>query len=119
MFSVDEAHNKVLKIERLQSRAFRLSTPIKESVSGAEVQPSFTMVDRPPARQSTNAPSSTPATTTTTVAKSKNNPYAKPGVGKCYRCESLDISLMNALKESMSIWQIMKMKKRNDLRLKN
>ena len=35
VFSVDEAHYKALKIERLQSKAlhFRHSTPIKESAS--------------------------------------------------------------------------------------
>ena len=53
---------------------------------GVGVQPSFTTVDRPPARQSTNALASAPAATTATTAKSKEKPYVKPGVGKCYKC---------------------------------
>jgi len=37
VFSVDEAHNKVLKIERLQSRAppFKRPAPIEDQTSGA------------------------------------------------------------------------------------
>jgi len=34
-----------------------------------------------------NTSASAPATTTATVTKSKENPYIKPGIGKCYRCE--------------------------------
>jgi len=47
VFSVNEAHNKALKIERLQSRAppFRHSMLIEKSVSGTGVQPSSTTVD--------------------------------------------------------------------------
>ena len=50
VFSVDEAHNKAMKIERLQSRAphLRRPTPIEESTSDIGVQPSLTIVDRPP-----------------------------------------------------------------------
>jgi len=49
MFSVDEAHNKTLKIERLQSSAppFRRSTPTEEVASSTGVQLSFVTVDRP------------------------------------------------------------------------
>ena len=48
MFSVDEAHNKAMRIERLQSRApsFRRPSPIKESTSDIGVQSSPTTVDR-------------------------------------------------------------------------
>jgi len=47
VFSVDEAHNKVLKIDGLQSRApsFRRSTTIVESASDAGIQPTSTTVD--------------------------------------------------------------------------
>jgi len=73
--SIDEDHNKALKIERLQSEAppFRHSTL---SASGARVQPSYTTVDQPPARRSANASTSPPATTTVIAAKSKENLYA-------------------------------------------
>jgi len=95
---MNEAHNKALKIERLQNRAppFRCSTPIENSASGVEVQLSFTTVDRLLARESTNSPASAPTTITIAVVKSKENPYTKPEVGKCYRCGSQDTSPMNA-----------------------
>ena len=88
VFSIDDAHNKALKVERLQSRAspFRQSTPIEESASDVGVQLSFTTVDCQPARHSTNAPAPASAKTITAAAKSKENPYAKPRVGKCYTC---------------------------------
>jgi len=84
VFSVDEVHNKALKIERLHNRAplFRCPTPIEESTSGAGVQLASTTVDH----QSTNVLTSEPTTSTATTAKSKENPYIKPRVGKCYRC---------------------------------
>jgi len=48
------------------------------------------MVDQLSDHQSTNAPASTPATTTTAAAtKRKENPYAKSEVGKYYRCGEL------------------------------
>jgi len=48
------------------------------------------MLDQPLARQSTNAPAPTPGIITSAVAKSKENPYAKHEVGKCYRCGELE-----------------------------
>ena len=67
VFYVNEAHNKALKVERLQSRTlpFRHPTSIKESTSGTGVHSSFTTVDRPPARQPTNTFASAPATINT------------------------------------------------------
>ena len=76
------------------------------------------MIDRLPAHQSTKTPTSAPTTITASVAKSKKNPYAKPGVGKCYRVENLGTSPMNALRESKSIWQITKMSERERSRLR-
>ena len=58
--------------------------PIKESTSGVEVQPSFT-----PARPSLIPLHSAPATIIIAAAESNKNPYAKIGVGKCYRCGEL------------------------------
>jgi len=58
-------------------------------LSGIQFQSSFTMVDRPSARQPINNSAPAPSTTTATTAKSKEDPYAKPGVGKCYRCGEL------------------------------
>jgi len=47
MFSVDEAHNKAMKIERQQNRAlpFRLSAPIEEPTSDTRIQLSPTIID--------------------------------------------------------------------------
>ena len=47
MFAVDEAHNKAMKIGRIQSRAllFRRQLSIEEPAEGDEVQPSSTMAD--------------------------------------------------------------------------
>jgi len=100
MFSVNEANNKALKINRLQSTdpPFRHSMPIEKSTSDVRVQPSFTMIDR----QSTNALASAQAITTAAAAKSKENPYAKPGVGKNYRCGELGHK-SNGCPKSMSI----------------
>jgi len=105
VFSIDEAHNKALKIERLQSRAppFRRPVPIEESASGTRVQLSSTTVDRPPARQSTNAPVSAPATTIAAAAKSKENSYAKAETGKYYRSEELGHKSNECLKGNKSI----------------
>ena len=70
-FSVDEEHNKALKIERLQSRTplFKLLTPIEKIT--------------------TKAPAAAAVTTAAPVAKGKENPYAKSGVGKCRKCGEL------------------------------
>jgi len=88
VFSVDEAHIKALKVESLQSKAppFRRSTPFEKCTSGAGVQPSSITVSRSPARQSTNTPTSALATITTANVKSKENLFAKSGVGKFYTC---------------------------------
>jgi len=47
VFSVDEAHNKAMKIERLQSRAplFRRQLSIEEPAEDDGVQQSSTMTD--------------------------------------------------------------------------
>ena len=49
VFFMDEAHNKTMKIERLQSRAppFRHPLSIEEPLGDEVVQPSSTKVDQP------------------------------------------------------------------------
>ena len=49
VFSVNEAHNKAMKIERLHSRAppFRNPMLLQESLGGEEIQSSSTLVDQP------------------------------------------------------------------------
>jgi len=49
-FSVDEAHNKATKIERLYNKASSFTCPMstKESLDNEGIQPSSTTVDQPP-----------------------------------------------------------------------
>jgi len=68
VFSVDEAHNKALKIERLQSRTL-LSKPLM-----------------PIEETTTEASTAAPVTTADLIAKDKENPHAKSDVDMCYRC---------------------------------
>jgi len=84
VFFVDEANNKATKVEGLHNRAppFRYPMLFEESLGGEGVQSSPTTVYQPPADQTIKAHVFAPATT---AAKSKENLYAKPGVGKCYR----------------------------------
>ena len=86
MFSIDEVHNKALKIDMLQSIAppFRHSMRIEKPASCARVEPSSMIVERPPVCQSANTFASAPSITTIANTKSKANPYANPRVGKCY-----------------------------------
>ena len=87
VFSIDEPHNKALKLERIQNRAslFKRPTPIQKSTSATRVHPGSTMVDRSPAHQSAVL-ASAPTTSTAATTKNKENPYIKHDVGKYYRC---------------------------------
>ena len=90
VFSIDEAHNKAMKIDRLHSRAppFRRPMLLEEPLWGEGIQPSSMTVDQPPTQQTVKAPMSTP-TTNPAVAKGKENSYTKPGISKCYTCDDL------------------------------
>ena len=59
---------------------------IEEPSAGKRIQPSFTTDDQPLVELTIEATMSAPTTTTTTAAKGKENPYAKPSVDKCYKC---------------------------------
>ena len=50
------------------------------------MQQSSTSVDRPPAHKATNGPTTNLVTAVAPTTKGKENPYTKPGVGKCYKC---------------------------------
>jgi len=70
----------------LRSRAPPSKHPlsIEEPVGDYKVLSSSTTTGQPvqpPAKASTSIPTINPA-----IAKSKDNPYTKSGVGKCYRC---------------------------------
>jgi len=72
VFSVNEAHNKAMKIERLHIRAplFRRLMSIDEPLGRERVQPSSATADQPLAQLTAKAPMSTP-TTNPAVAKGK------------------------------------------------
>jgi len=57
----------------------------QEPAEGDESSVSSTMADQPLVQLTTKASILIPATTPA-VAKSKDNPYSKPGIGKWYRC---------------------------------
>jgi len=94
--------DKTLKIERSHNRAppFRYLMPIEELTNGTGVRPSFTMVDRPQARPSTNTPASTPATTTSQLQRTRRIPTPSLRLASVIGVESLNIGPMNALRGS-------------------
>ena len=58
---------------------------LEEPLSVEGIQLSSTSVDQPPTQQTVKSPVLAPAITTTAAAKSKENSYTKPEIGKCYR----------------------------------
>ena len=87
VFSVDGAHNKAMKIERLHNKSppLRRLMSTEEPLDGERIQSSFTTVYQPPTQQMVKAPILTP-TTNPTVAEGKENLYNKSEIGKRYRC---------------------------------
>jgi len=86
LFSVDEARNKAMKIERLQSRVLPFKGAAERTSDNTRAQQGSTSSGRPPPRMAIDAPLANPTRTTAPIAKGKENPYAKQGVGKCYKC---------------------------------
>ena len=84
---IDDVQNKAMKIERLRSRAPPSGSPlsIEESSGDDRVPLSFMMTGQPIAQPLAKSSTSTP-TITPAITKSKDNPYTKSGVGKCYKC---------------------------------
>jgi len=72
VFSVDEARNKAMKIERLQRRAphFKCLMSMEEPLDGEGIQLSSTMIDQLLAQQTVKVPVPAPITTTA-AAKNK------------------------------------------------
>jgi len=85
VFSVDEAHNKAMKVKRLQSRAIPFKSTAERTSGGIKAPSSSTSSEQPPASKMTDAPPANSATSATPIAKGKENPYTKPVVGKYYR----------------------------------
>jgi len=85
VFSVDEAHNKAMKFERLQNRG-SLFKSIAENLQqykssagphrASNLLPVKRLTPLRPTRQQKPPPQQ----------KDKENPYAKPGVAEYYRC---------------------------------
>jgi len=53
---VDEAHNKAMKIKRLQNRASPFKSVTEKTSSSIKTQQSSISGDRPPANKTTDAP---------------------------------------------------------------
>ena len=85
MFFVDDAHNKGMKIERLQSRASPFKNVEKKTSNNIRTQQSFTLGDRPLGQKVTGTATANPVTTAAPTTMGKENSYAKPSVGKCYK----------------------------------
>jgi len=89
VFSIDEAHNEALKIKRLQNRASSFKNVTGKTSSSTRTQQSSTSGDQSPAHKATDALTTNPMTMPALTTKGKEIPYAKPGVGKCYKCGEL------------------------------
>jgi len=85
VFSVDEAHNKAIKIERLQNRTLPLKSAAERASSSTRTQPSSTLGEWPQACEATDTFAANLATSAPPTTKGKENPYVKSGVGKRYR----------------------------------
>ena len=112
-FSVDEAYNKTIKIERLHNRAppFRRLMLLEDPLGGEGTQQSFTIVDQPPAQLMVKASYRNQQQHPPQPWREKKNSYAKSRIGKwCYRCGSLDIGPINVQRGSKLTSQIMEMK---------
>ena len=86
VLSVDEAHNKAMKIEKLLNRVSPFKSVAKKTSSITITQQDFTSGNRPQSCKATDAPTANPLTATALTTKGKDNPYTKLGVGKYYRC---------------------------------
>ena len=86
MFFVDEAHNKSMKIERLQNRASPFKGVAEQTSSITRTQKDCTSGDRPPAYKTIDAPTAKLVTMAAPATKGEENSYAKPSASKCYRC---------------------------------
>ena len=87
VFSIDKAKNKVMKIERLQSRTLPFKGAAERTSDNTRAQQGSTSSERPPARKAIDTPPTNPTTPTT---NGKKNPYAKLGIGKVYKCGELE-----------------------------
>jgi len=86
VFSVDEAYNKAMKIERLQNKASPFKSIAEKTSSNIRAQQGSTSGEQPPAHKVVDASTANPVTANPPTTKGKENPYAKPGVDKYYRC---------------------------------
>ena len=93
VFSVDEAQNKAMKIERLQRRALPFKGAAERASSNTR---SSTSSERPPAFKAIDTHPANPLMTAAATIKSKENPYANPGLASVIGVANLDKSLMSA-----------------------
>ena len=80
VFSIDKAENKVMKIERLHSRALPFKGATERTSGNTIAQQSFTTSERPSFRKAIDTPLANLAIAAAPTTKGKENPYAKPSV---------------------------------------
>jgi len=78
-----------MKVEWLQNKALTFKNVVERISGGTRTQYGSASSKRPPARKVSDASLAKPTTTSAPTTKSKENPYAKSRVGKCYRCGEL------------------------------
>jgi len=83
VFSVDEAQNKAMKIERLHNKTLPFKRAAERTSGNTRAQQGSTSSERPPARKAIDTPLAKPAMAVGLTTKGKENLYAKPEVGKC------------------------------------
>ena len=86
VFSVDEAQNKAMKIERLQGRILPFNGAAEKASGCTRTQQGFTSCEQPLVRKAIDAQPANQVMATAPITKGKENPYVKPRVDKCYRC---------------------------------
>ena len=117
VFSINKAHNKVMKIERLQSRASPFKSVAEKTSSNTRTQQSSTLGDRPPDQKATDTATTSLVMTAIRTKKRQGESIRHSRCCKCYGMVNQNTSPISVQKEGKSTWWTMKMKTRWKLRL--
>jgi len=111
VFSVDEAHNKTMKIEMLQNRASPFKSVAEKTSSNTRTQQSSTSGDRPPAHKATDAPTAKPVTTTTPLQRARRIHTPSQMLASITGVVNLNTSPMSVQRGGKSTWRTLRMKR--------
>jgi len=75
-----------MKIKMMQSRVLTFKGAPERISGNTRAQQDSSSSKRPPTHKAIDTPPANPVTAAAPTTKGKDNSYAKPGVGKCYRC---------------------------------